>query len=267
LFNGTQLGWQNFVDCVLAQAKTRGKATQSLPKAGFEKATLGRLCVMIDCGKTPAQPLERHTHAAPLAFELCYGKDRIFVSCGTHPFCGEWREALRATAAHNCVVLNNRNACEIREDGFFARRVQKVSVHREDTKYAVLLDASHDGYMALNGVTHRRRLFLSQGGNDFRGEDCLSAGLAPQAPIDYAVRFHLHPKVMVSLVRDGTEALLRLGGGGPGWQFFHSGGVLALENSIYLGAGSRPRKTKQLVLYGRMAEASTQIKWGLKRTG
>lgn len=266
LFHGSQEGDQALVDCVLAQAKTRGKALQHLPATGFEKLTIGRSALMVDCSTTPDNPHDKDIHASPLAFEMCYGKERLFVSCGAHPYSGDWQEALRATAAHNTATLNHRNACEIKEDGSIARKIKNISVHKEADKANGLLEVSHDGYVPLNGMTHRRRFFLTDGGNDLRGEDTFSCTLDPDQPIELAIRFHIHPKVLVSLVRDDTEALLRLGSG-TGWRFFHSGGVLALENSIYLGEGSRPRKTKQLVLYSQITSNQTSLKWGMKRTG
>ncbi|MFP4313027.1 MAG: hypothetical protein ACLFR0_01760 [Alphaproteobacteria bacterium] len=51
-----------------------------------------------------------------------------------------------------------------------------------------------------------------------------------------------------------------------GWRFHHSGGSLALENSVYLGGGDI-RKTKQLVIYGQMCGEHAQIKWALQREG
>ncbi len=266
LFNGTQEGQKSFIDCILGQTKARSKALQHLPCAGYERLSLGRSLLMVDCGKTPDAPYDRFSHASPLAFEMCYGKERVFVSCGAHPTSSDWSEALRATAAHNTATLDHRNACEIKDDGFFHRKVKTISLHKEADKNSVLLEASHDGYLPLNGVTHRRRLYLTDGGNTVRGEDGFSCALPPEKPIHIAIRFHIHPKVLVSLIRDETEALLRLSGG-TGWRFSHSGGTLALEDSIYLGEGTRPRKTKQLVLYGHISETQTGLKWGLTHTG
>ena len=266
LFNGTQEGHVDFMDCVLGQANVRGKALQSLPCAGYERVTLGRTLLLFDCGKTPSYPHDGKAHLAPLAFEMCYGKDRLLVSCGTHPTSVEWQESLRATAAHNTASIDYRNACELREDGHIARKVRNVTAIREDSKDARLVEASHDGYLSLNGITHRRRLYLSDKGHDLRGEDVFNCSIGHYHTHDVVVRFHIHPRVLVSLVRDDQEALLRLPNG-IGWRFHQTGGVLALEDSIYLGEGIRPRKTKQLVIYGQISENVSQFKWAFQREG
>lgn len=266
VFNGAQTGDGAFVDCVLAQTGAKGKILESLPCAGYERVQLGRSLLMFDCGNSPPRPFDVRAHGAPLAFELSYGRERLFVNCGSHPYDGEWQEALKATAAHNTVVLGNRNACEIGQGGHMTRRVRKVSAMREDTKDACLLDATHDGYESLNGFKHRRRLYLSGDGYDLRGEDILQAAIIPARGIEAAVRFHLHPRVNVSLINGGAEALLRLPSG-LGWRFKHVGGILALEDSVYMGAGVVPRKTKQLAIYGQITDKHAQIKWGLHREG
>jgi uncharacterized heparinase superfamily protein len=264
--HGTQEGPRELLEAVLAQAHVRGKGLNTLPCAGFEKITEGRTLVLFDCGRAPPRPLDKIAHAAPLAFEMAYGKERIFVSCGSHPSNADWRDALRATSAHNTVTLDYRNACEIKLDGHFARKPRIVSAVREETKDCCLLEASHDGYALLNGVEHRRRLYLSDQGHDLRGEDVLHTQVAPTKAIEVAVRFHIHPKVMVSLISDGEEALLRLPSG-IGWRFHQSGGVLKLEDSVYLGEDSRPRKTKQLIVYGTMTEPDFKVKWAVQREG
>lgn len=266
VFHGSQEGPRELLEAVLAQANLRGKGLHTLPSAGFEKITHGRTLVMLDCGRAPPRPFDKTAHSAPLAFEMSYGKERIFVSCGTHPSNPDWRDALRATAAHNTVSLDYRNACEIRPDGHFARKPRVVSSVREETKGCCLLEATHDGYALLNGIEHRRRLYLSDQGHDLRGEDILTASTEPVKPVDVAIRFHVHPRVMVSLINDDQEALLRLPSG-IGWRFHQSGGVMKLEDSIYLGEDSRPRKTKQLVVYGNMPDTEFKVKWAMQREG
>lgn len=266
MFNGAQEGDESFIDCVLAQAGMRGKALHSLPSAGFERVSQSRTHIIFDCGKSPAWPYDERAHAAPLAFEMSYGKDRVIVSCGSHPVSYDWQEALRATAAHTTLGIDHRNACEIKTDRHMSRKVREATPLREESKNACLLEGTHDGYVPLFGVTHRRRLYLSDQGHDLRGEDRLSSQIDPVRPLEVAIRFHIHPRVLVSLIQDGEAALLRLPTG-IGWRFQHSAGTLALEDSIYLGEGTAPRKTKQLVIYGQVTEKDALVKWALRREG
>lgn len=266
VFNGGGEGTPELIEMVLAQAGLRGKTMSSLPVSGYERVSQGRTLLLMDTGRTPPFPHDRGAHAAPLSFEMAYGKERILVSCGTHPTSEDWAQSLRLTAAHTALCLDARNACEIRENGHFGRKVSQSDVRRDENRKATLIEAAHDGYLSTSGITHRRRLFLCEQGTDFRGEDTLEAVTQPAREMEVAIRFHLHPRVIVSLVREGDEALLRLPSG-VGWRFCHTGGTLALENSVYLGADHQPRKTKQLVIYSTIEREYLQIKWALQREG
>ena len=266
VFNATQEGNQEEIDTTLAQAGLRRKTIQSLPDSGFERMALGSSLVMVDCGAAPKYPYDAYTHASPLAFEFSYGRERLFVSCGTSTTSEEWKDALRATSAHNTASLDFRNANEIRKDGHFGRHVTTVHLSREDTKEAILIDSSHNGYISLNGITHSRRLYLGDKGHDFRGEDTFTSCINLIRPVEIAIRFHLHPRVTVSLVNDRSEALLLMPGG-TGWRFYFAAGVLTLEDSIYMGENNEPRKTKQLVIYGQTTGEYACVKWSLKKEG
>lgn len=266
LFHGAQEGDRVLMDMVQMIANAHGRVMRSLPDTGFERISMGRSLLMVDAGRAPVWPFDEHAHAAPLSFEFCYGKERMFVACGTHPTDPQWREALRGTAAHNTITLDHKNACEIRQDGHFGRRTRNVVVTREDVSGASLIDGVHDGYVPLNGISHRRRMYLSDQGHDLRGEETLTCSIGLSKPVDVTLRFHLHPRVPVSLVRGRKDALLRLPSG-AGWRFTQTGGTISLENSIYLGEGGRPRKTKQLVISARMEKDLVQLKWALQREG
>ncbi len=264
MFNGSQEGNPAIIDSILAQAGTHKKAKHSLKDTGYERMELGRSLLVMDTGKPPSAAYDRNAHAAPLAFEFCHGKERLFVSCGSHPISEAWRDALRFTAAHNTACLDYRNAYEIKKDGHFGRKSTKTDVQREEVKGASLVVASHNGYEALNGVTHTRKIYMADEGNDLRGQDDFSAELDPDIPVEIALRFHLHPNVSASLINDGEEILLRMPGG-VGWRFRRSIGTLELEDSLYLGSGITPRKTKQIAIYGHMTEKDSCIKWSLRR--
>jgi uncharacterized heparinase superfamily protein len=264
LFNGCQEGHEDTVKQVLTQVGSRAKTLNSLPHTGYERMTLGRGLIIMDTGRPPKWPHDVTSHAAPLAFEMSYGRERLIVNCGTHPTNAQWQDMLRFTAAHSTLVIDDRNACEIHKDGTLSRKPKKVSVDREDTIGACLVDATHDGYVPVNGITHRRRLYYADQGQDLRGEDTLTCTTGFTKAHEIAVRFHLHPKVSVSLVKEGHEAILALPSG-IGWRFTASGAPLDVEESIYMGEGARPRKSKQLVIAATMDSDMLQVKWAIQR--
>lgn len=266
LFHATQEGDPARIDALLAQAGISGKTINSLPQAGFERVSMGRSLLFFDCGAPPPRPHDLMTHASPLALELSCGKERIFVSCGTHPDSREWQDALRATAAHSAVTIDDRSAFETGRDGHFTRRAEVFDALRKETRDSCYLEAAHNGYVPAFGITHRRRLYMSAQGHDLRGEDILTMPWKPYRPPGIAARFHIHPRVLVSLSQDERSALIRLPTG-IGWRFHQTGGALSLEDSVHMGADSRPRKTRQIVIRGKMDGMETTFKWALQREG
>ncbi len=266
LFQGAQEGENEMIDAILAQAGTHKPAHKRLEQTGFERIEIGRSLLVMDTGIAQNAPYDKQAHAAPLAFEFCYGKERVFANCGAHPTCNEWQEALRSTAAHNTACLDMRGAYEIKKDGSFGRKASQTEVHREETKDAALLVASHNAYAPLNGITHLRKIYLCDEGNDLRGEDDFTCAFTLVKPVDIALRFHLYPSITITPTEGAEEFILRMPGG-IGWRFIQSGGTMQIEDSLSLANGITPRKTKQIVIHKRMSSDNTAIKWSLKREG
>jgi uncharacterized heparinase superfamily protein len=202
--------------------------------------------------------LDRFAHAGTLAFEFSFGKDRLIVNCGAAPAAGpDWRDALRATAAHSTLIIADVSSSEIRPTGL-GRRPTQVDALRQELAGAHWLEASHDGWGKLFGAVHHRRLYLAESGEDLRGEEFIQA----EQPQPFVIRFHLHPQVTASLQQDHGAALLRLPSG-QGFRLRADGAPLAIEESVYFG-GPEPRRAEQVVLAGHQ-DGPQQVKWALTR--
>jgi uncharacterized heparinase superfamily protein len=261
LFNGSREELAGALAAAFAQAQPRGRAASRLVQTGFERLAAGRTVLVIDTGAPPPKGQDRLAHAGTLAFEMSVGRDRLIVNCGAAPAAGaEWRDALRATAAHSTLVIADVNSSELREGGL-GRRPEQVSVQRHEASGAHWLDASHDGWKKPFGAIHRRRLYLGESGEDIRGEDSIEA----PSPQPFAIRFHLHPAVDASLQQDGSGVLLRTPSG-TGWVLRAEGAKLALEESIYAGA-AEPRRSEQVVLSGTPEDGPCLVKWAISKLG
>jgi uncharacterized heparinase superfamily protein len=258
LFNGSREDHVALIDIVLAQAVRTGRPPVSLPDGRFQRLQAGKSVVLIDAGAPPAHGLDRLSHAGTLSFEMSVGRERLIVNCGeAAPSQSAWRDATRATAAHSTLVIADTSSSELLADGL-GRRPDKVELHRQEANGAHWLELSHDGYRRPFGAVHHRRLYMSETGEDIRGEDSIEASTGQ----GYTVRFHLHPSVDASLQQDGEAALLRLPSG-AGWRLRADGTHMTLEESIYLGAGTL-RRGEQIVLNG-YADGPQQMKWAITK--
>uniref|UniRef100_UPI0022EB06ED heparinase II/III family protein n=1 Tax=Falsiroseomonas oryzae TaxID=2766473 RepID=UPI0022EB06ED len=225
---------------------------------------------LADCGAPPAarrdaasgglpRGADRFAHAGTLSFEMSIGRDRLIVNCGAAPAAeGEWRDALRSTAAHSTLVLADTNSSELKPEGL-GRRVDTVECDRQESNGAQWLEASHDGWVRQFGMRHRRRLYLSESGDDLRGEDLLEPEREAAVP-GFTVRFHLHPGVVASLQQDEAGVLLRLPSG-VGWRLRAKGARVAIEESIHLAAEAR--RSQQVALHAEAGASSVQ--WAISR--
>ena len=259
------------------------KAFGYCPHSGFQRVDHDGTVLLIDAGSTPPRPFDLNSHVAPLAFELSTKLGRIVVNCGwPEQQALRFRRPVRSTAAHSTLTLNDTDAGTLINEGWKERVVGSavdresgpVNATRKEQKMGTWLEASHDAYRDDTGLTHKRRFFMSIEGDDLRGEDslCVPLGAAPlsRAEIPFDIRFHLHPNVRVSLSQDQQSALL-IQGGKAGWRFRTDGGPLKIESSVYLGTGTKPVKSQQIIISGNAfcdgdgTTKSNCVRWSFKK--
>ena len=209
-------------------------------------------------------PLAKHARtgcASTLAFELSHGGHRLVVNCGGSGCAGglmpvRLEQGLRATAAHSTLVLDDANSTAVLINGAIGTGVSEVEIDRrtltsDKGNGATRLEASHNGYEARYGLTHRRILILRDDGTELRGEDLLVPGgrKGKNGKVSFAIRFHLGPNIDVRLSEDGQGAGLALPDGSL-WQFRSGGGQITIEESIWADGQGRPQPVQQLVLQG-----------------
>ena len=288
-FNGGGTGDHGKTKTLLGYANLDAKIFKYAPHTKFQRLDRNGTIVMIDVGDAPPRPFDLEAHLAPLAFEMSTPDGPMIVNCGWNADQPQhWRQSMRSTAAHSTLVLDNHDTGKLLPSGFRANLLgaavlQDASgVHctRNEQETGTWLEASHNGYLKSYGLRHCRRLYMDLTGTDIRGEDQLFVPLGGvpvrRDLIPFALRFHLHPNVKVTLAQNGHSALLILpdskgGKGGNSWRFRADGGPLKLEKSVYLANGNRPRPTEQLVIYGQAygdsdgQTKSNRIRWTLKR--
>ena len=244
---------------VLSRSEARGKPLESAPHSGFERLAANRTLLLVDVGNPPPAGFDQQAHAGTLGFEMSVGKERVITNCGAHFGATEaWLEAQRTTAAHSTVIVENMNSSELLSIGGIGSRPNSVSAERREADGNIWIDAAMMGGTGTGD--HARRLYLSANGGDIRGEDTVS-GTDSQK---FVARFHLHPAVQASLVRQANSVLMRTPSG-SGWRFRASGGVISLQESVYLGLPGQVKRTEQVVISAATQNGSGQIKWAISR--
>ncbi len=282
-FHGGGRGLDGRLDHALANSGVKHRAPGGL-SMGFARLSAGRTSVIIDAAPPPSGRASANAHASTLAFELTSGRRALIVNCGSGASFGqEWRRAGRATPSHSTLVLSGLSSARLgpskggRE--YLVQAPQRVPVAISRRPGGMRFEGAHDGYLPGFGLTHVRRLELSDDGRGLIGEDMLLAleeedkrafdralDASGLQGVPFDIRFHLHPDVDVSLDMGGQSVSMALMSGEI-WVLRGDGSAgIAVEPSVYLEKTRlKPRATKQIVLSGRAMGYATRVRWSLAK--
>ncbi len=261
------------IDAVVTASGVRTRPLRQAREWGYQRLQVGHTRIITDAAPPPISRFAGHACASTMALEMSDGPHRLIVNCGggrgasnaLHP---ELARALRSTAAHSTLIIDDSNSTAVHADGTLGKGVTEVEVERQEDMHGSSIEMQHDGYVRRFGFAHRRKIAIGPGGAEVRGQDMLiPSGRAGRAkPVDYAVRFHLAPGVEVSATADGTGALLRISAGAL-WRFRAIGGEVGVEDSLWIDSRGRPHQTRQLVIAGTAPEEGIELTWILMRAG
>lgn len=268
LFNGMSVTPPDLMATLAAYDDARAGPIVHAAYSGYDRLNAGASAVVIDAGAPPRGAHSVEAHAGCLAFEFSSAAQRIVLNCGASRFgTPELRLAARSTAAHSTVTLADRSSAAfglVLGEHRIVAGPKDVRVARQESEDGHEWVGSHDGYRRRLGAVHTRRLLLALNGGELVGEDEFTLSGAPSS-LPAVARFHLHPAVRPSLIREGEGALLALPSGEV-WAFEASGLKVAIEDSIFLAAADGRRRTEQIVVVFD-AVAMPQIAWRFSRLG
>ena len=239
---------------------------------GYQRLSALGTIVVLDGAAPPPARLSPRACASTLAIEVSDGAQRLIVNCGgpgllPTTLSGELAAALRSTAAHSTLVLDDTNSTAVLPDGTLGKGVEDVPVIRSEDNDSSRIEASHDGYVKGFGLIHHRSLILGNDGKEVRGLDRLTARgrRKIREAAAYAIRFHLAPGVEATTTADGMGAILR-SPGAPPWNFRCRGAMLTIEESLVVDGSGTPRQSVQLVIVGEVSGLGGEIAWQLRRS-
>lgn len=263
LFHGAQVNTREAIDALLDRSGNMGQPLSDARHSGYQRIEAGRSVLIMDVAGPPDILTHPFGHAAPLSFELSNAEERLLVNCGC-ALGGDpgWHEALSATAAHNCVSVDDKNCFNVLHGGGIKPYQATITAQRFEDNGQVLIEASHDAYKDSLGLIHQRSVYLDKTGTDLRVEDKL-IGMGGSS---YAISLHLHPDVHASLVQDGQAVLLKTNAG-AGWHLRVQGGKLDIRESIYVPRPGEIRHSDQIIMQGPLRGEGACVKWRLSKLG
>ena len=260
-FNGSSDSSPTIIDMLLSKSGIKTRAILNATHTGYQRLYAGKTTVLIDTGSPPSVTENQWAHFGTLAFEMSSGKDRIIVNCGMpdNPSTG-WQQALRSTAAHSTIAVDNINSIEINPTKDFVHKRGQVTSSRREIDGSTIIEASYDGYNKPFGLIHRRLIMLAPDGGEIQGEDNL---IGPGGH-HYNLRFHLHPNIQVTMLQDKCAALLKPRQG-AGWRFTCANQTITLEESVFFDSNLSQRRTQQILVSGALGKNGAIVKWRLSK--
>lgn len=258
-FNNSKSINKKLLNQIILRANSKLKIPSSLSCSGFQKISQNKINFFMDCGP----PVKEDTYAGSLSFELSIGKNPIIVNCGS-PYINNkiWTEAMKSTAAHSTLSVDNINSSDI----FFNKRqknsrIANVWSQRKKQKNCHWIDAAHSGYKDIFGLIHSRKIHIDSEKKIIRGQDCLSRSNKCYQKISkkYYLRFHLFPDIEINVTGSKKKAILKLPDG-TGWEFICSEPEIAIRESIYLGKKQKISRNNHILVSNSIIPEK-KIRW------
>lgn len=240
-----------------AEAEPTGFARHS----GFQRLEAARSVLIADVGAARGGA-SASGYQSSASFHFSSGRSRIIVNCGAGSHLpGNWAPALRQAAAHSTLSTEPPQA------GAALFRSAVITHRRAEDMRGQLLEIERVFGEEAGLMRHIRRFYLAARGDDFRGEDRL-VGAPATIAAGWRLRFHLHPGVKASLARD-CKSIILAPPNKEGWRFRTNCKRLAIERSVYCGAGGLPQAAEQIVIGGDGLEDGSGgdmvVRWSFRR--
>ncbi|MGE3867560.1 MAG: heparinase II/III family protein, partial [Hyphomonadaceae bacterium] len=255
-FHGGGEGSAATINAITREFEGEMRPFKVAPQSGYHRLAAQGVVMVLDGASAPPAAYGDRAHAGCLSFEMSTGPDRLIVNVGSQlELDPQWRAAGRATNGHSTLVVDDALSAEFERVGRGAARPSgpTASARLVDDEEGARIEGQHDGYRADYGLIHRRTIYIHQGGADIRGLDSLTRPanlprVTEKWRPPFAIRFHLHPEVEVSLGEPGVAVIQAPSG--PRWRIRTDGVRMRLEDSVYLGGAEGPARTQQIVLLG-----------------
>lgn len=92
--------------------------------AGYYKLYRDNVTILFDSGNIGPSYMGGHSHCDCLSFELCVDGNALFTNSGTGQYQGESRAFFRSTAAHNTMMLDDREQSQLWGEHRAGKRIQ-----------------------------------------------------------------------------------------------------------------------------------------------
>lgn len=218
----------------------------AFPDSGYFVHERDSLYLAVDGGPVGPDYLPAHAHADIFSYELSVNGEPFVVDSGMYDYeRGPMRNALRSTAAHNTVCVDNTDQVECWDRFRVARRFAPRNVSFEQSDTGSRFSGCFNGYEVLvgDGIQHQRAIEV----DDREQRVVVTDRLEGRGQHMVRSAIHLHPEVEAK--RDGDHWRLWRGAARC---ILRTSGEAILEEGWYCPAFGTRLRNSVVVLGGRL---------------
>ena len=274
LFNGMGPTPPDLLATVLAYDDARGTPVANAPYSGYQRIDAGATVVLMDTGGPPPPEVSGDAHAGCLAFEFSSqaaahrrqlrhaGQRQGELAPGRARDRGAFHRHLQRHLVVPVSRLDRVPPAVRRARSWTGRSNVTVARDTEERRRSCCappMTATPSASASSTSASSRCRRTATS--STARTSSCPPTGKSlPEDALDhFAVRFHLHPSIRVNRLTDGHGAVLLLPNKDV-WNLDTHEDEVVLEESVYLAGHDGPRRTTQVVIYGRAREIN-RVHW------
>lgn len=206
------------------------------------------IMLAFDHGPLGFAPLAAHGHADALAIWLHIDGQPVLADAGTYLYhaVGKRRGFFRGTAAHNTVCMDKTDASAMSGNFNWTRKAAATLISSEYGKEEWHIEAVHDGYKEMLGITHHRLLKINPA-TGFLVEDMLIG----KQPRHVDIGFLIHPLLTLIQEQNSFKVMKE---NQPLIRITHLGSLAAaIENSWHAPRFGKKIPAQRLVFSGTLA--------------
>ncbi len=200
--------------------------------------------------------------AGTLSIEFSGSGEKIISNCGASESFGKNPEYLRYSAAHSCMILQNTNISEIKENNPHLKYPQSVVFNKENNHDCQIFEGSHNGYAKKFNKIVKRKLLINKNKIRLDGEDTIITLKNINNRLIYHIRFHLADNISYNFTNNKKNIILKTKLNNI-W-IFKSETELIVEDSILVD-NNITKPTKQIVIKGVTTDKKTTQKWSIEK--
>jgi uncharacterized heparinase superfamily protein len=240
---------------------------QNSELGGYAVLSNKKITFAMDIGSSPDAKFSSNYQAGSLSFEIISNGKKLICNSGYFQnYKHHLNKLSKSSAAHSTLVLDDRSSSTFTKKlGSNSKIYQGLKIIKKNIvleKNYWKVGASHDGYLKIYGIIHKREVEFYPEQMKFVGHDKIIFKNNTKN-LKFEIRFHLAPNVKVMKTQDSRSILMDIEG--EGWKFNSDNNDINIDNGLYFGKKNSFIDNQNIFISGMTNDENKTIKWEITK--